>query len=94
MDRRDTPLRWVVNSKGNAYSLDQGLEEAMLYLQQYCWRLIKLIKLLELSDWERLLLDINVSQVNRLQDVPRLLVVGSTIGHYISNIENVVFQPI
>jgi hypothetical protein len=64
MDRRDTPLGWVVSNKGNDYSLDEVLEEAILFRQQYCRHLLKAIKLLELSEWERVLVNIKAKFID------------------------------
>jgi hypothetical protein len=64
MDRRDSPLGWVVSNKGNDYSLDEVLEEAMLFRQQYCRQLFKAIKLSELSNWERVLVDIKATCID------------------------------
>jgi hypothetical protein len=64
IDRRDAPLGWVVSNKGQDYSLDEVLEEAMIYRQQYCRKLVRELQLLQLPDWQRVLVDVKAKCVD------------------------------
>ncbi|KAG7343656.1 hypothetical protein IV203_021664 [Nitzschia inconspicua] len=64
VDRRDVPLGWVVNNKGQDYSLDQVLEEAMIYREQYCRMLARKVELMQLPEWERILLEMKAKMVD------------------------------